>query len=559
MADYIYMMESRLLPEQMRGVHLVRDVARAHEMNVYLTGGVVRDIIGGANIRDLDFAVQGNALKLVKDLEKAGAVIQGTDETLRTVFVLLPGNLRGEIASTRAEKYDKPGKPPEIEWATISEDLRRRDFTMNAMALSLNPGSRGLLSDPFNGVADIESKHIRILHNYAFLEDPSRMVRAIRFGARFEWTMDERTKARYDTARDNDYIDHINRKLIGHEIEQIAHENDPLKVMRALEKEDYLKVLHPHWSVAKVDVSGLNHLMKFRQQMLDLGYYMDAGPAVMSYITAKMNSTDVHQLELAIPRKAFVHAWKHLEDDAKDFAKRLTAKDLESNSASWRFLSAAKPESILYTALTTKNSAASRKISDFFGKWRQLRQRLPFPEMAELRITPELPDYKKLEEEAFMLLLDNKLKTQAEIIKFLTPYSPPLPVAPPTPARRGRGAKKAVAKAPPPLAGVVAVDAGKGKRGRKPKAAGDVAVLKGAVMANVLENAAAAVGGAVGKLVNAAKAVVPVRSKAPAAKKKVAAPAKKKAAKPAAKKAGKPAAKKSVKKGPAKKAGKKKK
>jgi tRNA nucleotidyltransferase (CCA-adding enzyme) len=102
MADYIYIMESRLTPEQQKGVKLVQDVARMHEMNIHLVGGVVRDIIGGATIRDLDFAVQGNALKLVKDLEKAGAIIEGTDENVKTVFVLLPGNLRGEISSARS-------------------------------------------------------------------------------------------------------------------------------------------------------------------------------------------------------------------------------------------------------------------------------------------------------------------------------------------------------------------------------------------------------------------------------------------------------------------------
>ncbi len=95
MADYMYMLESRLTPEQQRGVNLVTEVARAHGMNVYLVGGVVRDILSGATLRDLDFAVQGNALKLQKDLEKAGAVVQGQDEPTRTLYVLLPGYLRG--------------------------------------------------------------------------------------------------------------------------------------------------------------------------------------------------------------------------------------------------------------------------------------------------------------------------------------------------------------------------------------------------------------------------------------------------------------------------------
>jgi tRNA nucleotidyltransferase (CCA-adding enzyme) len=549
MADYIYMMESRLTPEQQRGVKLVQDVARQHEMNVHLVGGVVRDIIGGATIRDLDFAVQGNALKLVKDLEKAGAIVEGTDENVKTVFVLLPGNLRGEITSARNEVYDKPGKAPELSPATINEDVRRRDFSMNAMALSLNPGSRGLLLDPFNGVADIESKLIRILHNYSFLEEPSRMIRATRFCARFDFTLEERTQGRYDAAKENDYISHINRKLIGHEIEQVAHETDPLKVMRALEKEGWLQVLHPHWSVAKVDVPGLNHLMKVRQQMVNLGYTVDSGPAVMYFITAKMNSTDVHALEQAIPRKSFVQAWKNLEDDSKDFQKKLMAKDLATNSQTWTFLQNSKPETILFTAATTKNGSVTRKLNDFFGKWRDLKKRLPLPEMAELRITPELPEYPKLAEEVFMLLLDNKLRTQPEIIKFLKPYSPPEPVAPPPPPRKAR--KKSL-------------DGVKGKRGRKPATEQKQEGVMVDEFGNPtpLEEAAAAVGKAVGSVVKAASAAADAAKKVASGKSSKSAP--KKAAKAAPKTTAKKAApkkpaKKAAAKKPAKKAAKKKK
>src|SRR5207244_6557950 len=135
--------------------------------------------------------------------------------------------------------------------------------------------------------------------NYACLEAASRLSRVTLFAARYEWQMEERTLGRYNAAKEGDYTGHVNKKLLGHEIEQVAHENDPLKVMRALEKEEWLRVLHPHWAVAKVDVPGLNHLMKIRQQMLDLGYTLDSGPAVMYFITAKLNSNDVHALQTA--------------------------------------------------------------------------------------------------------------------------------------------------------------------------------------------------------------------------------------------------------------------
>ena len=156
-----------------------------------------------------------------------------------------------KIGMARTEHYEKVGKPPVVAPASIQEDLRRRDFTVNAMALSLNEGSRGLLLDPFNGVADIEAKVLRILHNYSFVEDPSRLIRATRFAARFHWPLEERTQQRYDSAKENKYIEHISRSAIGHEIAQLAHEDDPLSVVRALEKEELLKVLHPHWTIGQ--------------------------------------------------------------------------------------------------------------------------------------------------------------------------------------------------------------------------------------------------------------------------------------------------------------------
>src|SRR5215475_4490321 len=262
MADFIYLMETRLSPDQQRAMALVTEVARAHEMNVYLTGGAVRDIISGFPIRDLDFSVQGNALKLQKDFEKAGAITEAVDETTRTIMLLLLGNVRAEVTSTRSERYEKPGKPAEITPGTIYDDMRRRDFTVNAMALSLNPGSRGLLTDPFNGVADIETKVLRVLHNYAFYEEPSRLIRATRLMTRFHWTLEERTQARYDAAKENNYIENISDRAVKHEVEQLAHKDNPVEVLKALEKKGWLKVLAPHLSVSKIDSAGLNQLFK---------------------------------------------------------------------------------------------------------------------------------------------------------------------------------------------------------------------------------------------------------------------------------------------------------
>jgi tRNA nucleotidyltransferase (CCA-adding enzyme) len=475
MADYIYTMEIRLTPDQLKGVNLVQEVARNAGITLYLTGGAIRDIISGFTIRDLDFTVQGNPLKLQKEFERAGAQLAGHDDDVRTLFLVLPGNVRAEIGMARTEVYEKVGRAPTIAAASIQEDLRRRDFTVNAMALSLNEGSRGLLLDPFNGVADIEAKLLRILHNYSFVEDPSRLIRATRFTARFHWPLEERTQQRFEAAKENKYIEHISRSAIGHEIAQLAHEDDPLNVIRALEKEEWLKVLHPHWSSAKVDTNGLSNLMKTRQQMVDLGYTVDPSAAVMHFLTAKLSDKDVSDLQRLIPRKDLIASWRDIETHAKDLAKRLTGKEAATPSRTWNLLSSARPEMILFLAVTARQQAVEQKIKNFLTKWRQVQQRIPLPEMTELLITPALPEYPKIAREVFMLLLDGKLRSRTETLKFLKPFAPP-PPPPPPPPRRGRGPKAAVA-AP------VAAAAVPGKKGEVVKGKGKTAAVVAPVAA----------------------------------------------------------------------------
>jgi tRNA nucleotidyltransferase/poly(A) polymerase len=446
MADYIYTMESRLSPEQMRTVNTVQNIARSYGMNVYLTGGAIRDILTGLPIRDLDFTVQGDPLKLREDIEKSGAIVDLADPAFGVVHAVY-GGIGVEIGMARAEVFDKPGKPPAVTPATINEDLRRRDFTCNAMALSLNEGSRGLLLDPFNGAADIEARLLRILHSYAFLEDPSRLIRATRFAARFAWELEERTRARYDSAREGEYIQFLGGRGIGYEIEQIAHEENPIPVMQALEEQGWLKVLCPKWTVAKANVPELAQLLKTRATMAEFNISVNAAPAVMHFLTVKLGDAEVSTVQRLIPHREFVAAWKRLESEAKDLSKKLLSKEADTNSGAWKILSSAKPEALLYLDVTGRNKTVDEKIKNFLGKWRQVQEKLPVAQMAELRITPQLPEYSRICQEAFFLLLDGKLRSDSEILNFLAPFEPPPPPPPPTPVRRGRAAAKKVSAA----------------------------------------------------------------------------------------------------------------
>ncbi len=335
MADYIYLLDNRLSKAQQKAIVAIREIARAKGLTVFLVGGAVRDLTSGSPVRDLDVVVQGNALKLKKDLEKAGAQISGELEQAQALFVRWPGNVRMEISSTLSVTFPKPGKPV-VKAATILDDLRRRDFTANAMALSLNEGSYGLLMDPLNGVADIENRELRLVSNYGFIEDPVRMVRAVRYSARLGWALEEKTQARYANSKSEGHISAMNEFHRGYEAEEIVHEEDPLRVMKRLEHEGWMKVLAPAWSSSKASVPELEKLREAQMQLQMQGIHADPSAAQFPLLTAKMAPKEISGLKRSFPRKGFVAEIDALEGEAKKFAVELGSKAARGDAVGGR-------------------------------------------------------------------------------------------------------------------------------------------------------------------------------------------------------------------------------
>jgi tRNA nucleotidyltransferase (CCA-adding enzyme) len=561
MADYIYLLENRLSAAQQAALLAIRQVARAKGLTVFLVGGAVRDMTSGSPVRDLDVVVQGNALKLKKDIEKAKGVITGEHEAGQSLFVRFPGGVRMEIGSTLSVTYPKPGKPA-VKPATILDDLRRRDFTANAMALSLNDGSYGLLMDPLNGVADIENRELRLVSNYGFIEDPVRMIRAARFIARLGWQMDEKTQQRYETGKQEGYIAAMDQFHRGYETEEIFHEEDPLRVLRRLEAEGWMKHLFPALSSAKANVPELERLRESQMQLQMQGIHPEAAVANFPLVTAKMLPKDVSALKKSFARQGFVDEIAALEGEAKAFATEFAGKGAATPSQAWKLLHSAKPESILWVAHTSKNAGIQAKFKGFFTEWAQARQKIPYVLMQEMRIVPELPIYNELLDKLFFELMDNKLGTVEEMKAYLEPYSPPAP-PPPVHLRRPRMAKK---DAKPPKSRKKAVAAVEGEATEsvaaiaaagegKPAAGKTAAPLKAPAPAKA---AAPPAKDAAKKPAVPAKAPAPVKTAAAPAKGKVAGKAPAKSSAPVKHSAAKKApAKAAAKKAPAKKAAKK--
>src|SRR5580698_3494420 len=235
MPDYMYLLESRLSPEQRAVMERVQELSRTQDVNVYLTGGAIRDLISGMPIRDLDFTVEGNPFKIVRELEKGGARAIYEDERLRHVELIFAGDVDGSISAARDDFYDRPGAKPEIRWSTVMEDLRRRDFSVNAIAISLNPNSRGLLLDPTNGLADLERHEIRALSIHSFTNQPVRLLRALRYEARMGFKMESRTKDWFNLAIERGLQETISQEDAGGEFRQVTREEKPAAVLKAWE------------------------------------------------------------------------------------------------------------------------------------------------------------------------------------------------------------------------------------------------------------------------------------------------------------------------------------
>jgi tRNA nucleotidyltransferase/poly(A) polymerase len=426
MPDYIYLLENRLSSDQQNALRHLREAARETGMLLFLTGDAVRDLTSGHAVRDLEVAVHGNALKLKKIIEKLGAKTWGEDDASRSLYLCFPGTVRVDVVSTHRREYPKPGKPV-FHWASIQEDLRRRDFTVNAMAISLNEGSFGLLMDPLNGAADIEARTLRLVSNYGFLEEPALLIRATRYIARLGWELDPRTKQRYENAKAENVMEYLSDLDRSQELEQIGHEDDGLKVLQALENEGWMKVLFSAWTHAKADEEKLKALNERRVELQVQGVHPDMSAAQMQLLTAKLAPKDLSALKKLMLRPGFVEEWNSLDSLAAGFAKVLMNKANSTPSLSYKLLTTYDPEAVLWLGFTTKDKAIRERYELFLKTWPEARQRIPYALMQEMRITPELATYNNVVHHVFLKLIDGGLNTPEESRAFLEPHSPPAP------------------------------------------------------------------------------------------------------------------------------------
>jgi tRNA nucleotidyltransferase (CCA-adding enzyme) len=450
MPDYMFLLESRLLPEQRAAMMRVQELSAALGFNVYLTGGTVRDLITGASLRDLDFTVEGNPTKIARELEKGGAKVLHEDEKLRQIDLLFAGECEGSIAAARDDHYVRPGTRPDIRWSTIMEDLRRRDFSLNAIAISLNPASRGLLLDPTNGLSDIERGEIRALTIHSFTNQPARLLRVLRYAARMGFKLEQRTQEWLELAMERDLHHSIAPEDAGEELRALAKEEQPTGTLKLWEEHKLMEVVHPLLAKKKPDYEAINRLSKVRDDLMMAGLRPRLATPMLLAILGRLKDREQSNLlgKLGF-RAAETEAILSFAEEAEASAKELSGKKLNAPIDAFKFMEKMPADRIGYLLAESRNSGALSKIKAYLNKWRPLRAGIATVRDELKRIgMPEGPKFDAVIEQMFALQLTGRGKTAEEREKTLRKLSgikePPKQKEPKSKEKKGgKGSEKA--------------------------------------------------------------------------------------------------------------------
>ncbi|HXN73105.1 MAG TPA: hypothetical protein VN861_11190 [Candidatus Acidoferrales bacterium] len=419
MPDYMYLLESRLSPEQRAVLERVQELSRSQEVNVYLTGGAVRDLISGMPIRDLDFTLEGNPVRMVKELEKGGARVVWESEKLRHHEMIFAGDVDGSISGAREDVYERPGVKPEYRFSSVMEDLRRRDFGVNAIAISLNTQSRGLLLDPMNGLADLEKQEIRSLSIHAFTNQPIRLMRILRYCARMGFKMEPRTQEWFDLAMERGMNQNIEPVDVGHEMQALAREDNPVATLKQWEAHGMLALIHPNLQKRKPDYDSLNKMGKIRSNLYSGGLRPRLQHAVTFYTLGRLKPREeAAALRTMQFRSADIEAVADLVPEAQKVVKILKGRKTNTPKDAYFYIASLPAEMLVFIEVEMPNPRVISKFRNYIQKWRPLRQSLPQAELAALGVARG-PKFDKVIEQLFEMQLRGKGKLPEDRTKIL--------------------------------------------------------------------------------------------------------------------------------------------
>ena len=243
-------LENRVPQPWLERLRAMGEIAADMGMQVWLVGGIVRDLMLSLPVSDVDVVVEGQGIRFGRTLEaRLGGRFHPHEKFLTGVLVF-PDGSRVDIATARKETYARPGALPEVEASAIKHDLYRRDFSVNTLVIALNPGEFGRLKDHFGGLQDLKGRTIRVLHSLSFIEDPTRAFRAVRLCERLNFRLSSDTEKLIRVALKNKVFDHLSGFRLWEEVELLLKLPDAYRALERLEALGLLSALHPRLSLS---------------------------------------------------------------------------------------------------------------------------------------------------------------------------------------------------------------------------------------------------------------------------------------------------------------------
>jgi tRNA nucleotidyltransferase (CCA-adding enzyme) len=422
------LLQSRLPRRVVTLLEEAGQLADRMDLALFAVGGCVRDLLLGIENLDLDLVVEGDGIAFAR---KLGAMTQArvtAHERFGTAIVLLPDGFKLDVATARTEYYEYPTALPTVEQSSIKKDLYRRDFTINALAIRLNGKRFGEVLDFYGGQRDLNDKVVRVLHGLSFVEDPTRVFRAIRFETRFGFRLGRDTAALINGAVKMNLFHRLSGHRLLEELKLLLGEHEPKQALKRLAEFHLLPFIHPklEWS------DRLQALLEAIEQAVD--WYR------LLYLDRRMEVWLVYMMGLleVLPERAVTEVLKRFPFSEPEAAKlnaarvgchgvirRLDTRPPLKPAETYRLLSGLSDETLLGLMAKSKGESVKRQVSAFLTTYRNVKPILTGDDLKAMGLRPG-PQFKKILGQLLDARLNGEVRTEAEereLVRRLAPVA----------------------------------------------------------------------------------------------------------------------------------------
>lgn len=369
-------LNAKVSPEIFDYLKTAGEVADEIGYKAYVVGGFVRDILLNRQNEDVDIVIEGNGITFAKELANRYGARLHTYPHFGTGVVIMPNGFKLDVATARMEYYLSPAAMPTVESSSIKMDMFRRDFTINTLAIQLNSSSFGILIDFFSGQKDIKDKVIRVLHNLSFVEDPTRVFRAIRFEQRFKFSIGKMTESLIENAINMEFFKNLSGYRVFHELKHIFDEEDPAAALIRMDDFNLLDVIDPKVQMTE-KTRGLLEDTKEVLTWYDLLYTGTPYNKWIVYMLVLTRDCDIESIEAVCDKFKIVPKDRNVFAVARRRAttvmRWLEGKLPQPNSVIYRNFINLPTEQILSMMAMTKHDGLKKAISLYFTSLTQVK------------------------------------------------------------------------------------------------------------------------------------------------------------------------------------------